>query len=246
MTPVLRASGLEKIFRVRPDGSRSLKRDVLDTLGNNRRIEPDGWVALRDASFEIQPRESVGIVGPNGAGKSTLLKLIAGVYEPSGGALEVNGSVTALLELGAGFQSDLNGRENIFLNASLYGHSNADIARRVPAIEAFSELGEWLDVPLKHYSTGMATRLAFSIAAHLDHEILLLDEIFAVGDLAFQKKSMEKIRSLRGAGTTILFASHQPAHIEILCDRAMYLKAGRVESMGPAADVVRQYVDDSA
>lgn len=245
--PILEVENLEKTFYLRPaHAARSIKEAGLGILGAARGDAFDRVTALSGISFQVRAGEGVGLVGDNGAGKTTLLKLIAGIFEPSGGTIRVGGRVTSLLGLGTGFHSELTGRENIFLNASLYGHQNRQIRPRVPAIAEFSELADWLDQPIRVYSAGMVARLAFSIAAHLDPEILLLDEIFAVGDLRFQRKSEEKILALKESGVTILVSSHQPSVLGALCDRVMYLKAGWLAAVGPTDDVLRQYTAASA
>ncbi len=201
--------------------------------------------ALRDVSFEVGRGQMVGIIGPNGAGKSTLLKLLCRIIEPSSGTITVDGRVGALLELGAGFHPDLSGRENIYLNGSILGLSRAEIRRRLDDIIGFAELERFIDVPVKHYSSGMYVRLGFSVAVHTDPEILLVDEVLAVGDAAFQRKCLERIDDLRRQGVTILFVSHSADAVRSLCSRALWLEEGRLVADDTAEAVVRRYMEHS-
>jgi lipopolysaccharide transport system ATP-binding protein len=198
--------------------------------------------ALRDVSFAVEQGETVGIIGPNGAGKSTVLKLVSRIIEPTSGEIEVNGRVGALLELGAGFHPDLSGRENIYLNGSILGLRRSDIDCKRDEIIAFSELERFIDMPVKHYSSGMRMRLGFSIAAHIDPEILLVDEVLAVGDESFQRKCLDRIYDLRRGGVTILFVSHGTSSVARLCHRAMWLAEGQVVADGEARDVTEDYL----
>jgi ABC-type polysaccharide/polyol phosphate transport system ATPase subunit len=201
----------------------------------------DFW-ALQDVSFTVEPGETVGLIGPNGAGKSTALKLVSRILVPTSGRIEVNGRVGALLELGAGFHSDLTGRENIYLNGSILGLSRAEIDRKLDEIVAFAELEHFIDVPVKHYSSGMYVRLGFSVAVHTDPRILLVDEVLAVGDQNFQRKCMDRIYDMKQVGTTILLVSHGVDTVARLCNRAIWLGEGRVVNNGPARDVVEDYL----
>jgi lipopolysaccharide transport system ATP-binding protein len=199
--------------------------------------------ALRDVSFEVKPGEVVGIIGRNGAGKSTLLKILSRITEPSSGHAELRGRVASLLEVGTGFHPELTGRENIFLNAALLGMSRAEVSKKFDAIVAFSEVEKFLDTPVKHYSSGMYVRLAFAVAAHLEPEILIVDEVLAVGDAVFQKKCLGKMRDFVGrSGRTVLFVSHNMAAIESLCDRALLFEGGRLVDDGPPQRVIRSYL----
>jgi lipopolysaccharide transport system ATP-binding protein len=202
--------------------------------------------ALKDVSFVIEPGEAVGFIGPNGAGKSTLLKLIARILEPDAGAVTVGGRVGALLELGAGFHPDLTGRENIYLNASVMGLSRRDVDLRLDEIVAFSELERFIDVPVKHYSSGMYVRLGFAVAVHMEPEILLVDEALAVGDSAFQSKCLDRIADLQRNGVTIVLVSHNLVSIQSLCDQAIWLEQGRIRMQGDPVDVVMAYVSSIA
>jgi lipopolysaccharide transport system ATP-binding protein len=198
--------------------------------------------ALRDLSFTVEQGETVGIIGPNGAGKSTVLKLISRIIEPTSGDVEVHGRVGALLELGAGFHPDLSGRENIYLNGSILGLSRGEIEAKVDQIVAFSELERFIDMPIRHYSSGMRMRLGFSVAAHLDPEILLVDEVLAVGDENFQHKCLDRIMEIRRQGVTICFVSHGLGQIRRLCTRAIWLNEGSVRAEGAVDDVISAYL----
>ncbi|MFW6116248.1 MAG: ABC transporter ATP-binding protein [bacterium] len=201
--------------------------------------------ALSDVSFAVDRGETVGIIGPNGAGKSTVLKLISRIIEPTMGEIEVNGRVGALLELGAGFHPDLSGRENIYLNGSILGLKRADIDQRLDEIIAFAELERFIDMPVKHYSSGMYMRLGFSIAVHIEPEVLLVDEVLAVGDAAFQRKCLEEIDELRRQGVTIVFVSHTADTVRNLCSRVLWLQEGGLVADGSAESIVARYLDRS-
>jgi lipopolysaccharide transport system ATP-binding protein len=198
-------------------------------------------VALQNVSFEVRRGEAVGLIGENGSGKSTTLGLAAGVLRADRGTVEVSGRVRAVLELGAGFHPELTGRENIFLNGVLLGLTRREVTERLEAIAGFSELGRLLDQPLRTYSSGMAARLGFSVAAHLDPEILLIDEVFAVGDLAFQAKCRRKLEELKKQNVTIILVSHALQDVREFCSRAIWLRAGRVVSDGKTDLVVSEY-----
>lgn len=197
--------------------------------------------ALRDISFEVQEGESVGIIGNNGAGKSTLLKLLSRITAPTSGEIKIRGRLSALIEIGSGFHPELTGRENIFLSASMLGMSRSEIVRKVESIVEFAGVWEYIDVPVKRYSTGMYVRLGFSIAAHLDPDILLLDEVLAVGDLAFQSKCLDLIAKLREDGRTIVLISHDLGAIQRLCDRVILLHQGQLIMSGTPTDVIDHY-----
>jgi lipopolysaccharide transport system ATP-binding protein len=198
--------------------------------------------ALKDISFEIHHGEVVGIIGHNGAGKSTLLKILSRITEPSEGYAEIRGRVGSLLEVGTGFHPELTGRENIYLNAAILGMKKVDIDSKFEEIVAFSEVERFLDTPVKHYSSGMYLRLAFAVAAHLEPEILLVDEVLAVGDASFQKKCLGKMENVAREGRTVLFVSHNMGAVRNLCSRVLLLNAGRIQSSGPAEDVIREYL----
>jgi ABC-type polysaccharide/polyol phosphate transport system ATPase subunit len=230
----VRVKGVSKRFRV-PDHGEGRRR-LLGLLPGRELF----W-ALRDVSFEIRRGEALGVIGPNGSGKTTLIKLLSGITAPTEGEIEITGRLASLVEVGAGFQPDLTGRENIFLNGAILGMSYREIARKLPSIVDFAEMGTFLDVPVKRYSSGMFVRLGFSIAAHLDADILLLDEVLAVGDVSFQARCFERIEELRQAGKTVLLISHDLAAIERICSRAILLSGGRVLQQGDPRDVIEAY-----
>ncbi len=202
----------------------------------------DGIRALRDVSFSVERGEAFGIVGANGSGKSTLLRIIAGILRPTAGSVEVHGRLSALLELGSGFSPEFTGRQNVYLNASILGLSQAEIDRRFETIEQFASIGAFIDQPIRTYSTGMALRLAFAVVAHVDPEILIVDEALAVGDIAFRQRCMRRIHDLRAAGTTILFVSHDTGDVKALCERCVWLDSGAVRALGVADEVVGAYL----
>ena len=202
----------------------------------------DDFRALKDVSFEVRRGEVVGIIGRNGAGKSTLLKILSRITEPTTGRVGLRGRVGSLLEVGTGFHPELTGRENISLNGAVLGMSRAEIRRRFDEIVAFAELEQFLDTPVKRYSSGMYVRLAFAVAAHLEPEILIVDEVLAVGDAQFQKKCLGKLGDVAKSGRTVLFVSHHLAAISTLCQRGVLLREGRVASVGDAHEVVQQYL----
>ena len=197
--------------------------------------------ALNDVNFEVKKGDVVGFVGSNGAGKSTLLKVIAGVMKPTKGKVEVQGNICPMIELGAGFDPDLTARENIYLNGAVLGYSRKFIEEKFDEIVEFSELKEFLDVPVRNFSSGMTARLAFSIATVVDPEILIVDEILSVGDLAFQKKSEAKMKSLIDGGTTVLFVSHSLNQIKTICNKAVWLEHGQVKKIGTSEEICEEY-----
>ena len=228
-------------------GARSpdFKARALDWLLSRRPVTAPFW-ALRNVTLDVVAGETLALIGPNGCGKSTLLQLIAGILEPDEGALSVRGRVTSLLELGAGFSPDLSGRENVFLNAALHGVPESETARRVDDIVRFAELERFIGAPVRSYSSGMYVRLGFSVAVHLDPEILIVDEAFAVGDEAFQRKCLERIYEFKARGVSIVVVSHDLHLVERLADRACLLQNGRVEATGFPADVIGRYHQLSA
>jgi len=201
--------------------------------------------ALRDVSLDVNRGEVIGLIGRNGAGKSTLLKILSRITEPTTGRAELHGRVGSLLEVGTGFHNELTGRENVFLNGSILGMSRGEIKRRFDEIVAFAGMERFLDTPVKHYSSGMYVRLAFAVAAHLDLEILLVDEVLAVGDLDFQKKCLDRMGDIAQGGKTVVFVSHNLGLINRLCGRAVLMRDGRVASDGAAAEVIQRYLSDS-
>jgi len=245
--PAIEVHKLSKWYHLRADlpaEYHTLRDALAGALGRlaGRRPAPVRTVRALDAvSFEVRPGEVVGIVGRNGAGKSTLLKLLAGITEPTGGRAVLRGRVGALLDVGAGFHPELTGRENIYFSGAILGMKKAEIERKLDAIVAFAEVEEFLETPVKFYSSGMYVRLAFAVAAHLEADILLVDEVLAVGDLAFQRKCLGKMEAVSEEGRTVLFVSHNPAHVKRLCGRAIWLERGRVRFDGNAHEAVARY-----
>ena len=237
----LHVEGLWKNFRMYHERNRYIKAAML----RGRRARYDEFWALSEISFEIPDGATVGFIGANGSGKSTLLKCLTGIYHPERGTVTVNGTVAALLELGAGFSPELTGRENIFLNGSILGMSRTDIKLKLDAIVDFAELGEFIDTPVKNYSSGMAVRLGFSIAAHVEPRILLIDEVLSVGDQSFQRKSSEKIEEFRREGRTIVVVSHSLGLVEHLCSQTIWLEKGRMRMQGASGEVIAAYTGGS-
>ncbi len=246
--PAIRVDGLGKRYRI---GERvrykslreSLSNAVMRTFRGGHRTEETIW-ALKDVSFEVAPGEVVGVIGRNGAGKSTLLKILSHITEPTEGRVELHGRVGSLLEVGTGFHMELTGRENIYLNGAILGMKRVEIERKFDEIVAFAEIERFLDTPVKHYSTGMYLRLAFAVAAHLEPEILLVDEVLAVGDTSFQRKCLGKMGDVARGGRTVLFVSHNLAAVEGLCNGALVLDSGRVAFQGGVGPAVQCYVNE--
>lgn len=229
---------VSKKFTIRRDNS--LKERVV-TLGRKGRAHREDFVALTDVSFTIPAGTSIGLLGPNGSGKSTLLKVIGGIIDPTSGSVLRRGRMAALLELGAGFHPDLSGRDNVYLNASILGLSRAETDAQFDAIVAFAEIGEFIDTQVKFYSSGMYVRLAFAVAVHTDPDLLLVDEVLAVGDEAFQRKCMDKIRQFQSEGRTIILVSHSAAQVMEVCDQGVVLHRGAVAFYGSAADATKAH-----
>lgn len=236
---IIRANDISMRYLMTYDRIQSIKEYIVQMLRGKIKYE-EFW-ALKNVSFEVERGEVVGIIGHNGAGKSTLLKVISGILKPTGGELEVHGNVVPMLELGSGFDHDLTGRENIFLNGSILGYSEKYLKEKYDQIVEFSELGKFIDVPIRNYSSGMLMRLAFSIATVVQPEILIVDEILAVGDAAFQEKSKARMLELMGGGTTVLFVSHSLEQIREMCDRVIWLEHGQVKAIGPTNDICDAY-----
>lgn len=239
----IRFENVSKRFVIHHEKTRSLQDVFVKKIArrNGDAPEDEDFWALRDVSFEIPHGEMVGVIGPNGAGKSTLLKLLARVIEPTRGKISVDGRLNALIELSAGFHEELTGRENIYLSAALLGLSRAEIRKHIDEIIEFSELEKFIDTPTKHYSTGMHMRLGFAIATCIESEVLLVDEVLAVGDTNFQRKCFERIAEIREHGTTILYVSHQMAEIERHCDRALLIVDGRLIADGSPMETAQEY-----
>jgi ABC-type polysaccharide/polyol phosphate transport system ATPase subunit len=236
-TGEIRVGGVSRRFRVYPQEARTLKEVI---VSRRRSRGSDVW-ALRDVSLAIEAGEAVGLVGRNGSGKTTLLKLIAGIIKPSSGTVSVEGRVGSLLELGAGFHPDFTGRENVYLNGSILGLSRRAVREHMDEIVTFAGLERFLDLPVRTYSSGMTMRLGFAVAAHLEADVLLLDEVFAVGDEEFQRKCFGKIFEFKQRGGTIVFVSHDASAVERLCERAVLLRAGQVELDGPTQAAIARY-----
>ena len=248
---VIRAEGLSKHYRLGRGPKYKNLRESLTGLARHplrylRRPTLEMIWALSDVSFSVGRGEVVGVIGHNGAGKSTLLKILSRITEPTAGRAEVTGRVGSLLEVGTGVHSELTGRENIYLNGAILGMRRAEIARKFDEIVAFAEIERFLDTQVKHYSSGMYLRLAFAVAAHMDPEIMLVDEVLAVGDAAFQKKCLGKMEQVAAAGRTVLFVSHNMASIVSLCGRAIRLGSGKLVDDGPAQEVVQRYLQSVA
>jgi homopolymeric O-antigen transport system ATP-binding protein len=248
--PIISVRGVSKAYRLGAIGATSLKEEVARLWGRARGRQSNAsnngskefW-ALRDVSFDVQPGEVVGIIGKNGAGKSTLLKILSRITQQTSGEITLRGRVASLLEVGTGFHPDLSGRENIFLNGAILGMSKAEIRRKFDEIVAFAEVEQFIDTPVKRYSSGMYVRLAFAVAAHLEPEILIVDEVLAVGDASFQKKCLGKMRDVSSREhRTVLFVSHNMAAIQALCQRVVWLHDGSVKDDGSAAQVSTRYL----
>lgn len=215
--------------------------NMFDPKLRRKRKKAEYFWATKDVSFDVESGEVIGLIGSNGAGKSTLLKIVSGVLKPTKGKVQVNGVISPMIELGAGFDQELTARENIYLNGAILGYSKDFIDKKFNDIVEFSELSNFLEVPVKNFSSGMIARLAFSIATIVDPEVLIVDEILSVGDLAFQQKSEEKMKSMICGGTTVLYVSHSIESIESLCDRVIWLEHGRIVEIGNPTDVCKKY-----
>jgi lipopolysaccharide transport system ATP-binding protein len=244
----IRVRNLSKSYQIYETPRDRLKQFVLPRLQRVTRQAPNQYYrefrALNDVSFDVRKGETVGIIGRNGSGKSTLLQIICGTLTPTGGAVETRGRIAALLELGSGFNPDFTGRENVYLNASVLGLSNEDIEARFDDIAAFADIGDFIDQPIKTYSSGMAVRLAFSVAISVDPKILIVDEALAVGDAAFQRKCIRRISELTDAGVTLLFVSHDTETVKRICARSLYLRNGQMRMLGDAKEVCIEYERD--
>ena len=240
--PTIAVDHIRKEYRLGELAGANSFREVLSGLFRRGKRGKETLHALEDVSFEVQEGEAVGIIGRNGAGKSTLLKVLSRITSPTAGSIRVRGRLSALLEVGTGFHQELTGRENIYLNGSILGMSKAEVEERFDDIVEFAEVERFLDTPIKRYSSGMRLRLGFAVAAHLDAEVLLVDEVLAVGAASFQKKCLGQMDELRRSARTILFVSHNMAAIETLCSRAIWIDGGRIREDGPAAEVISHYL----
>ena len=241
----LKFDHVSKKYRVRQREGGTARHPLLRKLQSLRGRAEDFW-AVRDVSFEVKRGEALGIIGHNGAGKSTILKLLSNITTPSAGEITINGRLSALIEVGSGFHPELTGRENIYLNGSILGMTRRQIADKLDSIVDFAGVRQFLDTPVKRYSSGMYVRLGFSIAAHLDPDILLLDEVLAVGDAAFQEKCLNRIGEMREAGTTIVFISHDLGAVERLCDRVLLMQRGEIVAEGAPREIVAEYKTHAA
>jgi lipopolysaccharide transport system ATP-binding protein len=252
-SPIIRVENLSKKYIVShqqegyatfrdamTNGVRSLTRSLFNR--QERKSSNEEFWALKDVNFEIRSGDRVGIIGRNGAGKSTLLKVLSRITEPTSGRIQIKGRVASLLEVGTGFHPELTGRENVFLNGAILGMEKSEIKRKFDAIVAFAEIERFLDTPVKRYSSGMYVRLAFAVAAHLEPEILIVDEVLAVGDVQFQKKCMSKMREVGSEGRTVLFVSHNMQAVQDLCNSGILLNSGSVEKMGTPHEIIHQYL----
>jgi lipopolysaccharide transport system ATP-binding protein len=247
--PIIEARGLSKRYRLGAIGATSVRAELnryWDRLRGKAPKNGNDFWALRDVSFEVQRGEVVGIIGRNGAGKSTLLKVLSRITEPTTGSAVLRGRVGSLLEVGTGFHPELTGRENIFLNGAILGMTRAEVRSKFDEIVAFAEIDQFLDTPVKRYSSGMYVRLAFAVAAHLEPEILIVDEVLAVGDASFQKKCLGKMGRVASEGRTVLFVSHNLHAVSLLCTRAVLLEKGRLKNTGNAADVIGTYLAEQS
>src|SRR5579863_4550810 len=245
-TAVIAAEGLGKRYSRGMVESRGMLRDSIMRFARNpvaalRRSKQETFWALKDVSLEVKEGEVLGLIGRNGAGKTTLLKILSRITKPTTGWAEIRGRVGSLLEVGTGFHPELTGRENTFLSGAILGMAKSEITRKFDEIVAFAELEKFIDTPVKHYSSGMYVRLAFAVAAHLEPEILLVDEVLAVGDVKFQRKCLGKMGDVARAGRTIILVSHQLNQIRRLCNRAVWVDSGELRLTGPTAEVVSGY-----
>ncbi len=229
---------LKKRFKIFQDKGHSMK----DLFLFKKRRKYEEKVVLDGVSFDVKKGEALGLIGRNGCGKSTTLKILTRIMYPNSGTVEVCGRVSSLIELGAGFHPDMTGRENIFINASIFGLTRKEIKRRLDSIIEFAELGNFIDVPVRTYSSGMYMRLAFAVAVNVDADVLMIDEILAVGDASFQAKCFKKMKEIKARGTTIVFVSHSFDQVESICDRCIWIKEGKIEKDGDPTEVCNAYI----
>lgn len=247
MKPIIEIQNISKQYQLGVIGGNSLRSTIHGwwdkARGREVHTSANSVLALNNVSFSIQPGEIVGIVGKNGCGKSTLLKILSKITVPTAGRIVIRGRSSSLLEVGTGFHHELSGRENIYLNGAILGMRKKEINRRLDEIIAFSEVEKFIDTPVKRYSSGMYVRLAFAVAAHLNHQILMIDEVLAVGDHAFQQKCLNKTQDVANSGRTVLFVSHDMNAVERLCKRCVYLEHGQVISDGAPKDIIAQFLN---
>jgi lipopolysaccharide transport system ATP-binding protein len=238
----IKINQLSKSYVIGKQKDSSLRSSLSGLFQNNKK-EIDTFWALKDVSFEVEQGEVIGIIGRNGAGKSTLLKVLSKITQPTEGRIEINGRVASLLEVGTGFHPELTGRENIYLNGTLLGMSRKEVSDKLEEIINFSGVEKFIDTPVKHYSSGMYVRLAFSVAAHLEPEILIIDEVLAVGDAEFQKKCLGKMKDVAGEGRTVIFVSHDLAAVENLCTKVVFLEKGETTAIGSTKEMIDLYMN---
>lgn len=250
---VIQATGVGKFYNLNHASRYYDLRDLImdspkkiwEKIKSGNREEKDSFWALKNVSFSVRKGEVLGVIGRNGAGKSTLLKILARIVPPTTGQITIDGRVASILEVGTGFHSELTGRENVYLSGSILGMKRAEIDKKFKKIVEFSEIDRFIDMPVKRYSSGMYVRLAFSIVVHLDPEILIIDEVLAVGDLSFQRKSLKKMQSIaKNEGRTVLFVSHNMTAVDSLCDRAILLEEGKLVAEGKTREVISKYMSD--
>lgn len=244
-TQVIEVENVSKKYKLGVVGTSSFKNDLKKKLGLlNKKEEDETMWALKDISFDVKNGEVLGIIGKNGAGKSTLLKILSQITTPTSGTIKIKGRIASLLEVGTGFHPDLTGRENIFLNGAILGMTKAEIKKKFDEMVSFSGVEQYIDTPVKRYSSGMYVRLAFAVAAHLEPEILIIDEVLAVGDAEFQKKCLGKMKDVSVEGRTVLFVSHNMNAVNSLCSKCIFLKNGEIVSRGDTAKIVNQYLSN--
>ena len=243
---VIKVENLSKLYYLGGRQNNSLRDALVSFIKSPKRNKKEELWALRDVNFEVEDGETLGIIGHNGAGKSTLLKILSRITKPTSGTAEIRGRVGSLLEVGTGFHNELSGRENIYLNGAILGMKRAEIEKKFDEIVAFSEIEKFLDTPVKHYSSGMYMRLAFAVAAHLEPEVLIVDEVLAVGDMAFQKKCLNKMRDVSRKGRTVIFVSHDMQAVNRLCSRVIWLKNGGLTNDGETNSVIGAYLHEQS
>lgn len=243
--PLIQLENVSKRFAMQRERQRSFQEIFIRFVRRQKQLEDIFW-PLKHLSLTINRGDCVGVIGPNGSGKSTLLKLITGILTPDEGEMMVNGRISSLLELGAGFHPDLTGRENIYLNGSIYGLSRAEMNKRLGSIIEYAELGDFIDTPIKHYSSGMYVRLGFAVAIHTNPDLLLVDEVLAVGDATFQRKCLKSIQQFRDNGGTLFLVSHDLGTIQSICKRAIWLEHGQMQADGHPTEVVMEYISHLA
>ena len=239
MEPIIEVNNVSMRFRMANDNIGSIKEYLVQLL--KRRLKYSEFEALKNVSFEVGKGEVVGLIGHNGAGKSTMLKIISRIMKPTEGTVVVRGNVVPMLELGSGFDHDMTGRENIFLNGAILGYSEEFLKSKIQEIIDFSELAAFIDIPIRNYSSGMLARLAFSVASAVNPEILIVDEILGVGDADFQQKSQNRMMEMMGGGTTVLMVSHDINQIRQMCDRVVWIEKGQIIKVGKAEEICDEY-----